>query len=85
MDAINSAVTALFDVILTPLEAVSEEFALIVVSGVFGVLALWAFKHISWQKGIKALEHNSLVTQGYLMLCLYRMYSRMIVQSQDKL
>lgn len=56
MDAINRAVTALFDVILTPLEAVSEEFALLVVSGVFGVLALWIFKHISWQKGIKAAK-----------------------------
>ena len=56
MDAINRAVTALFDVILTPLEAVSEEFALLFVSGVFGVLALWIFKHISWQKGIKAAK-----------------------------
>ncbi len=54
MDAINRAVTALFDMILTPLEAVSEEFALLVVSGVFGVLALWIFKHISWQTGIQA-------------------------------
>ena len=40
---------------------------------------------LAWQKGLKALKHNSLVTQGYLMLCLYRMYARMITQSQDKI
>ncbi len=56
MNAINRAVTKFFDLVLTPLEAVSNEFALLVVSGVFGVLALWIFKHISWQKGIKATK-----------------------------
>lgn len=56
MNAVNRAVTALFDLVLAPLEAVGEEFALLVVSGVFGVLALWIFKHISWQKGIKATK-----------------------------
>ena len=52
MDAINSFFTSLFDAILTPLEWGGEVFALIFVSGVFGVLALWIFKYISWQKGI---------------------------------
>lgn len=56
MNAINGALTGLFDVLLTPLEAVGREFALIVVSGIFGVLALLVFKHISWQKGIKATK-----------------------------
>ena len=56
MNALNRAVTRFFDVVLTPLEAISDEFALLVVSGVFGVLALWIFKHISWQKGIKATK-----------------------------
>ncbi len=52
MDSINSFFTSLFDAILTPLEWGGEVFALIFVSGVFGVLALWIFKYISWQKGI---------------------------------
>jgi hypothetical protein len=52
MDSINSFFTSLFDAILTPLEWGGEIFALIFVSGVFGVLALWIFKYISWQKGI---------------------------------
>ena len=56
MDAINSLVTRAFDVLLAPLEWVGREFALLVVSGIFGVLALIAFKHISWQKGIKATK-----------------------------
>ncbi len=56
MDAINGALTALFDLLLIPLEAVGKEFALIVVSGVFGILALIVFKHISWQRGIKAVK-----------------------------
>jgi hypothetical protein len=56
MNAINSAMTALFDALLTPLEAVGPEFALIVVSGIFGILALVVFKQISSQKGIKATK-----------------------------
>jgi len=52
MDAANSFFTTLFDAILTPLEWGGEAFALIFVSGIFGVLALWIFKYISWQKGI---------------------------------
>lgn len=56
MNAINGALTALFDVVLKPLEAIGPEFSLTVVSGVFGVLALVIFKYISWQKGIKATK-----------------------------
>jgi hypothetical protein len=56
MNAINRAVTKFFDLVLTPLEAVSDEFALLFVSGVFTILALWIFKHISWQKGIKSTK-----------------------------
>jgi hypothetical protein len=56
MNAINRAVTWFFDLLLTPLESLGEEFALIVVSGVFGVLALLAFKHISSQTRIKATK-----------------------------
>ncbi len=58
MNAINRAVTKFFDLVLTPLEAISDEFALLVVSGVFGVLALWIFKYISWQEGIKATKNK---------------------------
>jgi hypothetical protein len=53
MNALNSLVTKIFDWILIPLEWMGHEVALIVISGVFGVLALVVFKHISSQKGIK--------------------------------
>jgi hypothetical protein len=56
LDFVNGLVTRTFDVLLTPLEWVGPEFALLVVSALFGVLALWVFKHISWQKGIKATK-----------------------------
>jgi hypothetical protein len=56
LDFVNGLVTRTFDVLLTPLEWVGPEFALLVVSAVFGVLALWVFKYISWQRGIKATK-----------------------------
>jgi hypothetical protein len=56
LNSINGFVTRTFDVLLAPLEWVGPEFALLVVSAIFGVLALWVFKHISWQKGIKATK-----------------------------
>lgn len=56
MNAVNHAVTALFDLLLRPLESLGPAVALIVVSGVFGVLALIAFKFISYQKGIKTAK-----------------------------
>ena len=56
MNALNSAMTSLFDVLLTPFEILGPTWALILVSGVFGVLALIVFKHISSQKAIKAAK-----------------------------
>lgn len=56
MDLVNGFVTRAFDALLAPLEWVGPEFALLAVSGLFGVLALWVFKHISWQAGIKATK-----------------------------
>ncbi|MDP6408481.1 MAG: hypothetical protein QGI46_03800 [Planctomycetota bacterium] len=53
MNAINGAINVLFDLALKPLELLGPEFALLVISGVFGVGALVVFKHISWQRGIK--------------------------------
>jgi len=56
MNAINRAVSSVFDVVLTPFEALGEGWALFLVSGVFGILCLLVFKQISWQKGIKAAK-----------------------------
>ena len=53
MNSINQLLTTIFDVLLTPLEAMGHEVALIVMGGVFGVLALVVFKYISSQRGIK--------------------------------
>jgi len=56
MNALNGFLTKLFDVLLVPLELLGDEMSLILVSGIFGVLALVVFKYISSQKGIKAAK-----------------------------
>jgi hypothetical protein len=56
MNAINGAMTALFDLALWPFELLGNMVAMIVISGVFGIVALIAFKYISWQKGIKSAK-----------------------------
>lgn len=56
MNALNSVLNSVFDVVLWPFELIGARTALIVLSGVFGILALVLFKQISWQKGIKATK-----------------------------
>lgn len=56
MNAVNRLTTAVFDVLLAPLEFFGDAVALILVSGIFGILALLVFKQISWQAGIKATK-----------------------------
>jgi len=56
MNAANSVVDAIFDVLLTPFELMGPAISLILVSGIFGVLALLVFTQISWQQGIKGTK-----------------------------
>ncbi len=56
MNVVNHTATSIFNVLLTPLEAIGALAALIVVSGIFGIIALVVFKHISWQGGIKSTK-----------------------------
>lgn len=56
MNAVHHFLTVLFDVVLTPLELLGDVVALVLVSGLFGILALLLFKQISWQAGIKATK-----------------------------
>lgn len=56
MNAVNRLANSLFDLLLTPLELMGAEMALILTSGVIGIVALIAFKYISWQKGIKGTK-----------------------------
>ena len=53
MNALNRALTGFFDLVLTPFEMIGDRTALVIISGIFGILALLIFKHISWQDGIK--------------------------------
>jgi hypothetical protein len=45
-----------FDALLAPFERLGDGFALVIISGLFGVLALLVFKRISFQSGIKAAK-----------------------------
>jgi len=56
MDALNRITTKIFDVLLTPFELLGVELSLILISGLFGIVALLVFKQISWQKGIKGVK-----------------------------
>ena len=56
MNALNGFVTKLFNFVLTPLEMMGNEMSLILLSGIFGAVALIVFKHISSQDGIKGAK-----------------------------
>lgn len=56
MDVLNRLTTRAFDILLAPFELLGVELSLILVSGLFGVLALLVFKQISWQRGIKRVK-----------------------------
>jgi hypothetical protein len=56
VNAINRVVTRLFDLALAPLSFLGPELTLVVVSGVFGILALILFKFISAQRAIKSTK-----------------------------
>ena len=51
MNAVHRVLSAIFDVLLMPLERMGDLAALVLTSGVFGILALLVFKQISWQAG----------------------------------
>lgn len=56
MDLLNRALTSSFDVLLWPLDRLGPAVSMVGASAVFGVLALWLFKHMSWQRGIRAAK-----------------------------
>ncbi len=56
MNLVNSIMSRLFDVLMTPFELLGTELALILISGVVGIVCLILFKHISWQDGIKGVK-----------------------------
>jgi hypothetical protein len=56
MNALNGAATAVFDVLMKAFDWLGPAPALVLVSGLFGILALIAFKHLSFQRGIKSVK-----------------------------
>jgi hypothetical protein len=58
MNLVNRAMTGLFDVVMTPFELLGVELALVLVSGLVGIVCLIIFKYISWQAGIKGVKNK---------------------------
>jgi len=58
MNAVNSLTTWLFDVLLWPFDQLGRPWALVLGSAVFGVFALYVFKHVSAQRRIKAVKQR---------------------------
>lgn len=56
MNNLNHGITAVFDALLWPLDQLGRGPALVIASGLFGVLALFLFKYISPQRSIKAAK-----------------------------
>lgn len=70
MDLINGATTALFDVLMPVLGLAGPTVALILISGVVGVLGLICFKFISWQGGIKSTKDK--IKGGLIEIRIYQ-------------
>jgi len=70
MNALNAIVNSLFDLLCRPAASLGWVTVLILLSGVFGVLALIAFKYLSFQKRIKAAK--DLVKAHMIEIRLYQ-------------
>ncbi|MBI5365290.1 MAG: hypothetical protein HZA53_19085 [Planctomycetes bacterium] len=70
MNTINHAVSAVFDVLLWPLDQLGRPAALIVASAIFGVFALFLFKHVSFQKAIRAAKDR--IQAGLIEIRIYQ-------------
>ncbi|MDF1837918.1 MAG: hypothetical protein P1V35_08620 [Planctomycetota bacterium] len=82
MNAIQRFITASFDLVLQPLEHLGMELALIVVSGVFGVLALLVFKYISPQASIRRAK--DLIKGHMIEIRLYQDDLRLVTKAIGK-
>ncbi len=56
MNALDRGITYVFDVLLWPLDQLGRGAALVIASGIFGIVALVCFKHLSRQKAIRAAK-----------------------------
>jgi hypothetical protein len=70
MNALNGIANGLFDLLCRPAASLGWLTVLILLSGIFGVLALVAFKHLSFQRRIKAAK--DLIKAHMIEIRLYQ-------------
>jgi len=56
MNAVHRLFSVAFDAVLTPFELLGDAASIVLISGIFGILALLLFKQISWQAAIRATK-----------------------------
>ncbi|HPF15182.1 MAG TPA: hypothetical protein PLJ12_13010 [Planctomycetota bacterium] len=82
MNAVHRLVTRLFDLLVGPFERFGSEWVILGVGAVFGVLALWVFKHISPQRAIRASKER---IKGHLIeIRLYQDDLRLVSRAIGK-
>lgn len=70
MNAINRAATAVFDLLVLPFQALGPELTIVILSGLFGIVALILFKFISFQKSIKSTKDK--IKGGMIEIRIYQ-------------
>ena len=70
MNALNGIANGLFDLLCRPAASLGWLTVLVLLSGIFGVLALIAFKHLSFQRRIKAAK--DLIKAHMIEIRLYQ-------------
>ncbi len=83
MEALNSAASSLFDVVFGAFEWIGPRTALIAVSGIFGVLALLAFKYMSSQSSIAKAKGK--ITGHLIEIRIYQDDLRVVASSFVKI
>ena len=83
MQFVNKIVTAIFDVVLSPLSGVAPIWGLLIVSAVTGVVMVAIFKYTSNQAGIKGAKDK---ISAYLMeIRLFKDDMRVMFSAQGKI
>ncbi|MCA9000293.1 MAG: hypothetical protein KDB61_00120 [Planctomycetes bacterium] len=79
MGTLQRILTSFFDAVLAPLEALGMEWVLILLSGAFGVFALWVFKRISPQRAIRRTK--DLIKGAMIEIRIYQDDLRLVTRA----
>ncbi len=70
MDFVNRIASSVYSVLEAPLGFLAPELRLVLISGIFGIIALVLFKFISFQKGVKEVKDK--IKGGIIAIRIYQ-------------